>query len=244
MIQSKIKNRRRLIRDSASLTSGSPDIKHADVVRKRNTLQVRIEAWREYQDLYMPGVTRLRSETTTSARGRQPENWPLHLPSQVKRDVHVPQYRSLQDIELRLRRAQANDTLDQLKRHLRARARLLSVKKHDVTGQKRNTRSWGYINTVQSRINADVSRYRAAYSALSILDSDNTSDWQRTLKPLADGDVREMKDGLPGETEGRRSLSWIWKTSGWSGVDDDDEDEQEGKSLHLSLDSSSWLCLY
>ena len=244
MPQSKVVNRRRLIRDSASLTTASPDVKHADIVRKQNTLQVRIEAWREYQDLYMPGVARLRSETTTSARGCKPENWPLHLPSQVKRDSLAPQYRLLEDIELRLRRAQANDTLDQLKRHLRARARLLSVKKHDVTGQKRNTRSWGYINTVQSRINADVSRYRAAYSALSILDPNNTSDWQRTLKPLVNGDVREMKDGLPGETEGRRSLSWIWKTSGWSGADDDDEDEQEGKSLCIGSCISSRLGLY
>ena len=224
-------HRRRLRRDSAGLTDSSPDTRHADIVRRRNTLQVRLEAWREYQDLYMPGVARLRCETATSARGRQPESWPLYLPSQVKSNALVPQYRSLQDIELRLRQAQSNDTLAQLKRHLRARARLLSVKKHDVTGQKRNTRSWGYINTVQSRIDADVARYRAAYSALLALDPDNAHDWQRVLRPLADGDVREMKEGLPGETEGRKSLSWIWRTSGWSGSDDDDEDEQEGEYL-------------
>ena len=221
------------MRDVALLTSDSTDMKHADIARRRNALQVRLEAWREYQDLYMPGVARLRTETMTPAKGRHPENWTLHLPSQVRNNPLVPQYRYLQDIELRLRHAQANDTLDQLKRHLRARARLLQVKKHDVTGQKRSTRSWGYINTIQSRINADATRYRATYSALLVLDPGNTNDWQRVLNPLADGDIREMKEGLPGETEGRRSLSWIWRTSGWSGVDDNDEDEQEGKLPRL-----------
>lgn len=226
-------DRQRLIHDSASLSDNSSDVKHADVVRRCNTLQVRLEAWQEYQDIYMPGVSRLRSETTTSARGRRPENWPLHLPSQVKNNALVPQYRSLQDIELHLHQAQANDTLFQLKQHLHACARLLSIKKHDVTGQKRNTRSWGYINTVQSHINADVSGYRAAYSALLALDPKIVHNWQGTLRPLADGDVREMKEGLPNVTEGRRSLSWIWRTSGWSGTDDDDNDEEEGELLSL-----------
>lgn len=195
--------RRRVCRDAAALSEGSSDVKHADVVRRRNTLQVRLEAWREYQDLYMPGVARLRSETTTSARGRQPESWPLHLPSGVKNNGSVPGYHQLELIEFRLRCAQANDTLDQLRRHLRARAKLFAVKKLDVSGQKRNTRSWAYIHTIQARINADTSRYRAAFSALLALDPENTDDWKRSLRPLADGDIREMKEGIPGETEGR-----------------------------------------
>ena len=70
----------------------------------------------------------------------------------------------------------------------------------------------------------DVERYRAARKALVVLDP--TGSWQQTLLPLLHQDIhppirgqaasttvsnkRKSRNGL--ESEGRRSLSWIWRS--------------------------------
>ncbi|EPS93480.1 hypothetical protein FOMPIDRAFT_39266, partial [Fomitopsis schrenkii] len=120
------------------------------VIRRQNNLRVRISAWREYQDLYMPAVSRLRLQNTPSGI-IQPEDMSLYLPSSVVNNPSVPTYRALEVIEGRLRHAQANDALDQLRRHLRARSQLYNTKKRDVRGQRYNTRSQTYINIRENR---------------------------------------------------------------------------------------------
>lgn len=41
--------------------------------------------------------------------------------------------------------------------------------------------------------------------------------WASTLPILKDEDVRQMSVGLEGDTEGTRSLSWIWTSQGIGG---------------------------
>lgn len=52
--------------------------------------------------------------------------------------------------------------------------------------------------------------------------------WQSALPVLADGDIRQMTQGLAEESEGRRTLSWIWRTDRVAG-DLSDEGLQDGK---------------
>lgn len=62
-------------------------------------------------------------------------------------------------------------------------------------------------------------------------------EWDVALRPLLDSDVRGMNDGLNGESEGHRSLSWIWRTgfrSAADGHDLDDEGLHEGSYFFLS----------
>ncbi|KAH9921598.1 uncharacterized protein B0H18DRAFT_956557 [Fomitopsis serialis] len=184
---------RRLQRDAASIGTDGTDTQRAEIVRRRSNLKLRINAWRGYQDLYMPGVLRLRSADDSDAP-LQPENTPLYLPSALVGNPLVAPTPSLKEIERRLRHAQANDTLDQLRRHLRARSHLYMVKDRDVRGQRYNTRSQTYIKTVEARVQADAARYRVAHSALLAMDPPDEHGWQKYFRPLEQNDVRGMKD--------------------------------------------------
>lgn len=187
----------------------------------------------------MPGVALLRAkETGNATRTIDAEHLSLHLPSALVDVTNIILSPVLRDIELRLRHAQANDALEQMRRHLRARSRLYNVKDRDVRGQRYNTRARTYINTLQDKIDSDAARYRLAHQALLALDPRDTEKWQKALRPLEATDVRAMKERLDNETEGTRTLPWIWRTAGFSGsgaVEDEEEDELEGMLSPLSL---------
>ena len=39
-------------------------------------------------------------------------------------------------------------------------------------------------------------------------------NWQLSLRFLADEDIRGLSEGLMGDSEGRRTVSWIWTMHG------------------------------
>ncbi|KAH9829181.1 uncharacterized protein C8Q71DRAFT_799831 [Rhodofomes roseus] len=211
---------RRLRSDAAEVNNHSPDDQRANIIRRRNLLQI--------QELYMPHVVVMRSrDAEASSASVLAENISLYLPSSVAKDPRISSsITGLLDIERRLRLAQANDSLDQMRRHLRARTKLYNIKDQHVRGQRYNTRSRAYIDTIQAKIDGDAERYRVAHAALLTLDPDDTGKWQKALRPLARTDVRAMHQGLDDETEGRKTLSWIWRTSGSLGSDDDEDDQE------------------
>ena len=47
--------------------------------------------------------------------------------------------------------------------------------------------------------------------------------WQTKLQPLVDADVHEISEVEGGESEGKRRLSWIWKTLGVIGMEGNEE---------------------
>ena len=193
----------------------------------------------------MPGVSLLRSKATgISTRTVKAEHLPLYLPSALMGMAEIMLSPALQSIELRLRYAQANDALEQMRRHLHVRTRLYNVKDRDVRGQQYNMRARTYINTVQDRISADVACYCLARQALLVLDPGDKEKWQRTLHPLEPTDIQSMKERLDNETEDTWRLPWIWRTAGFSGVDDEDEDELEGAYATLLLRSQSSHAVY
>ncbi|KAH9828984.1 uncharacterized protein C8Q71DRAFT_718824 [Rhodofomes roseus] len=219
---------RRLRKDALNLSSTATDLQQAAIIRRRSSLQLRIDAWREFQVLYMPAVALLRSkEASKSSKPVNAEDTPLYLPSDIINTDTAARNANLESIELRLRYAQANDALEQMRRHLRARSKLYNVKDRDVRGQRYNTRSRTYINTVQDKIDADAARYRAAHTALLVLDPKDTLAWMKVLRYLGPEDVRGMKERLEKESEGKRVLPWIWRTTGFCGGDDEDEDDLE-----------------
>ena len=71
---------------------------------------------------------------------------------------------------------------------------------------------------------------RAARNALLSLAPLTGKDesWKALIIDLRDTDVRGMTVGEEGETEGHRSISWIWKQIG--GVSTDDDHMHECKS--------------
>jgi hypothetical protein len=100
---------------------------------------------------------------------------------------------------------------------------LFRFKDRFVRGQAANTRARGTINTVQARIDVHMKDYRAAHAALSSLGQLLAkTGWQDGLRLLADADVREIMEGEEGESEGRRRLSWIWKTIAVAGLEENE----------------------
>ena len=132
----------------------------------------------------------------------------------------------LQDIEWRLRHAQAHDALNDLRRHLRLCSHIYQYKDRFVRGQRENTRARSTIALAQEKVDADAKRYRRARAALVALSpSLGRTGWEAILQVLADDDVRLMSKGdaqdlshhhsnrIDRESEGRRMLSWIWRTT-------------------------------
>ncbi|KAF9501452.1 hypothetical protein BDN71DRAFT_1352906, partial [Pleurotus eryngii] len=75
-----------------------------------------------------------------------------------------------------------------------------------------NTRSVALVKKVQARSNFATSKYRSGRAALLMLSLVlGKSDWQSTLRPLLNSDIRGLKDGEDASSsEGCQTLSWIW----------------------------------
>lgn len=186
------------------------------MVERRNALQRKIDAWMEIQQLYMPGVAGIRARQAAAFPSHTPpltHDIALCFPSDVMNDISCDKV--LVDCEFRLRVALGHDILEDLRRHLRLRSHLYGFKDRFVRGQRPNTRAQSIISSVQSKVDADAQRYRKNHAALVVLGNElDCQSWRGELRPLEPDDVRGMSDGLFGETEGRRSLSWIWRTVG------------------------------
>lgn len=151
----------------------------------------------------------------------------LLLPSSIGK--HLPCDLKLQEIEWRLRYAQACDALEDLRRHLCIRTHLYQFKDRFVRGQRPNTRARVIVNSVEHKVRTSAARYRTAHGALCMLAPflDKTG-WENIVRQLDDVDIRPMTEGEDGETEGRRSLSWIWRTGSLMSDASNPEQLQEG----------------
>ncbi|KAF9521470.1 hypothetical protein CPB83DRAFT_823547 [Crepidotus variabilis] len=179
-----------------------------------NTLHRKIDGWTKHQQLYCPGTERLRTNSINESNRLvplQPYDFPLWLPSQIQEQLPVSD--RLRRIEFRLREGQAHDSLNELRRQLQVRFQLISFKDKNSRGQGSNAQARNMIEKVQRRIDNAVATYKAAFAALvslSMLLQEH--GWKEKLKELRPGDVRAISQGDVGESEGGRTLSWIWKT--------------------------------
>jgi hypothetical protein len=65
--------------------------------------------------------------------------------------------------------------------------------------------------------------------------------WEGTLRPLLDDDVHIMTAAqVEGVSEGRRTMSWIWRTTG---VRDSSAGMQEGMCIMVPLVSSMLILI-
>ena len=149
-----------------------------------------------------------------------PYDLPLHLPSSLSR---IPCTHKLCLYEFRLREAQAHEALEELRQHLRLRTHMYKYKDRHVVGQRANTRSQSSINRVQKKVDASAAKYGVARHALTMLSRHvGENEWSTRLLPLAREDIRPLMEGEEGQSEGRRTLSWIWKVVGVSHQSQDD----------------------
>jgi hypothetical protein len=187
--------------------SKSTYLQAVDVQEKRAVLYRRITKWQDVQSFYMPGVVPGGGQEVPDGEALHPEDILLHLPSGIPTSQNVPE--SLVDIEKRLRVAQADDALVELRRLLRITLGLWDYKFNKLgPGQRANTRTRSIIAKFQEKIKRCVTRYRVARLALAKLDL--TGSWSERFPELKAEDVRGPGKREDGESEGRRELSWIW----------------------------------
>ncbi|KAI0043482.1 hypothetical protein FA95DRAFT_1498510, partial [Auriscalpium vulgare] len=208
-----LQDQQRLLVARAADSDATP-ASQATLKERQNILRHRITAWRAIQQIYMPGTANLLATPGPDSDGtdHDPSKIKLLLPSELssplRATVCVP---GLATKELRLRRAQAEDALHQVRRSVRVTLGIRHYKRVHVDGpgQKANTRARGMIDRLQEKQRRHVLRYRASYSALEALDPDG--DWRATLQQLKDDDVRPPRlEGKLGQ--GTHTVSWIWKS--------------------------------
>ncbi|KAF6758787.1 hypothetical protein DFP72DRAFT_807241 [Ephemerocybe angulata] len=216
------------LRLAASQLGNHPTKKQLTVLAERsNHLRRRIVNWAEVRKLYIPEAEaiRLRQDSASTVVDGKPPieayEIPLLLPSALPASVVCSP--NLIDYEAQLREGQAYDALDDLRRHLRTRAYLYKRKdKHSrgsQTSVSANTRSNTAIKRAQQGVDSAAIKYNRAYKALMVLrgseatgDDDEEEQWRRDLRRLRASDIRGLSEGLFGDSEGSRSVSWIWKS--------------------------------
>ncbi|KAI0750098.1 hypothetical protein C8Q80DRAFT_1219017 [Daedaleopsis nitida] len=204
---------RHLKTDIAAMSTHATDLQRAKMQERQNMLQRRIDSWFTIQQLYTPSVVTRRSRMLEANESvGHTYNLPLLLPSATLDDPSSLSSDSLKTIEWRLRYAQAFDSLCDLRGHLEVRTHLYKHKDRFARGQRANTRAQTVIKQVDGKINADVERYHTAYDTLQALAAPlSQTEWRRYLRPLLAGDVRHITEGEDGQSEGRRTMSWIWQ---------------------------------
>ncbi|KAG1719290.1 hypothetical protein EDB19DRAFT_1898779 [Suillus lakei] len=223
----------RLARDLELLGAHPTDLQRTKLQERGNILRRKIEQWCNVQLLYMPIVARLRASDISTSRTHSTEEKAheieLQLPSKIcgqSTDTLHQCDATLYQYEWELRRAQAYDALDELRRHLRLRTHLYKFKDAYIRGQRANTRASAIIDKVESNISIAAARYRRAWTALENLSPAlSHTTWKVEFPKLENVDIRGMSQGKPGQSSGNRTLSWIWKVRGIAG------DASEGETV-------------
>lgn len=224
-------------RAPASTKTDRRTLRGLDVEDKAAELRRKITQWkRDIQPVYMPGLngngadrSSSESDSESDVGDEDCEVWDLrlHLPSEFdaeKRDRLCTA--GLADKEFRLREAQADDSLDELRRALRSVSTLTRHQRTQTAGAgvAANTRMLTLIAKHKAKVDRLADRYRVARVALLNLDPDGLrGGWKNRLQELKPEHVRPPKaDDGPGQ--GSFVLSWIWlSTPGGNGEGGHDE---------------------
>ncbi|KAI0038918.1 hypothetical protein FA95DRAFT_1504888, partial [Auriscalpium vulgare] len=191
---------------------------------KQAVLRHRIASWRPIQQLYIPCISQLLSSSqddtagdapavnNASSASGHPENETLYLPSQLPLELRLTGCVSgLAEKELRLRLAQAEDSLYQVRRALRIRHTHVHFKRVHIAGpgQNANTRARTFITRLMEKVTRYAQRYRGAYSALLQLDPDG--NWKHKFRELRDSDLRGPRQEPNQLGKGHFEATWIWR---------------------------------
>ena len=214
-------------------------VQAAKLQEKRTALRRRIDNWRTIQAVYMPGVLPLLTDTVLSQSNSEDEIaaeriqlWlPSSCPAQIRTSGCLD---GLSNKEWRLRRAQADEALNDLRQSLCVQAHMVSFKSRNTRGQRPNTRANRFIKSNQLRTCHHADRYCHARSALLALDAEH-EQWQTVLKVLNQTDITPLRGGLydpekkrkmksrgkrragergPETGEAYQLVSWIWLAPG------------------------------
>ncbi|THV04648.1 hypothetical protein K435DRAFT_649011 [Dendrothele bispora CBS 962.96] len=183
-----------------------------EATRQQLSLRVAIDKWRAEQQQHCPSVMDLVVDQDFA----HPESEKLYLPSDLneeQRDVHG--MRRLVDVEMRLRKGEANDAIRCLRSALRDRKTVLVAKnkpQNFVVGTQRNIRSLQVVQQSQDKVTKHKLKYIACRKAMIEL---GLPEGDSEYPKLRDEDLRnkDVRDFIE-LGEGSREDSWLWRTGG------------------------------
>ena len=151
---------------------------------KRAALLHRIDIWRRAQLVHTPHAANLIAASTAVDENGLPrlemvENAPLFLPSSLPAHIRsLSEMTHICETEKRLRFAQAEDALVEIRRQCRIVQGLWQFKKINVsgTGNRPNTKMLTLYKRINHKIERAAQKYRRAHSAL--LELDPTGPWK------------------------------------------------------------------
>lgn len=131
--------------------------------------------------------------STTSAQAIHAEDVKLYLPSELSAtDRRRFCTGDLAKDEDRVCYAEACDSLENLRHHLRTRSFTNKFKIANVTGQIRNMRARQMQSRIDEKVRLAELQYRRAREALMCLRG--PGDWEERLRPLEKSDVRALNE--------------------------------------------------
>ena len=146
------------------------------LVERRTVLVKRIQRFREIQRYYMPSFDHRNYSTSepstadSTTASTNAEDIKLYLPSELSAtDRRKLCPNGLSAMEDRIRFAEAFDSLEDLRHHLRTRSFTNRFKKANVTGQIKNTRAREVQHRIDDRVRAAELQYQHAREALKRL---------------------------------------------------------------------------
>ncbi|KAF8162353.1 hypothetical protein BJ912DRAFT_864825 [Pholiota molesta] len=185
----------RRIRRLAKSTAVNPTLRRGgDLTEQRNALISRIRAWEQLLPIYVPGLLQYHSDYPPSERrSSNPEDAAIWLPSRLP-EPHRSRIcvTGLPAIEERIRDAQLPDSLENVKRILKIKSRMIAFKNKNIRGQRDGTRSRAVIDRVHDRARYSAEKYREARTAKYALTG--PGEWETKYRVLEDGDVRGYQD--------------------------------------------------
>lgn len=204
---------RRRIKSDVKSSSSNTVAQLTELKRRRATLQRQILRFRAIQPVYMGSITTLLSNVPESST-MEPEDTPLILPSTlqpIKRKVCTF---AVDAIEEKFRESQCRDALCRLRTCLHTKTHFEKYRNANVRGQRSNTRAHALVGRLSNKINSAADKYRLAREAL--LSLRGCGPWEDELRVLRAQDIVAAShvDEPMGLGEGRRTTSWIWKTTG------------------------------
>ncbi|KAG1860956.1 hypothetical protein F4604DRAFT_1882528 [Suillus subluteus] len=201
----------RLKQDISALGAHSTDLQRSKIQDWTNALKCKVEQWSQVQLLYMPSASHIRTtrDSSVGAFEEKAHNINLFLPSKLKE--HTP------DTVCDKRLWQSFDALDDLRHHLLLCTHLYKFKHINIHGQRANSHASAVIGNVERNVLEAADRYCRARNTLKNLhETLGEHDWLEVFLILEQAHVCGMSEGEAGQSEGNRTLSWIWKAQGFS----------------------------
>lgn len=168
----------------------------SEIVEHRSVLKRELLGFERLRSVYMPGLVQLltdMNEDLALGDDGNPENAKLWLPSSIPVDMRKTVCcDEVDQIEERLRKAQAYDALDSVRHTLRVKTKMVQFKNKNVRGQRMSGKSREVIDRVHERVKRFVEKYRRSRAGLLLLKG--PGEWEKELRVMEQSDVRSYVD--------------------------------------------------